>query len=175
MDILSVLSKKINLPDIRETVAFISESEERLATVLRMIYSEDRTVSVNSLWVLTHLHEPEQRWLESHRDELTDMLLSTEDVSKKRMLLQLLRDMDYDQKDLRTDLLDYCLSKINSECEPYAVRAFSLHLAYKMCRLYPELLAELEEHLSMLRLQTLSPGLASALRQTEKKIKKMRS
>ena len=103
------------------------------------------------------------------------MLLSTEDVSKKRMLLQLLRDMDYDQKDLRTDLMDYCLSKINSECEPYAVRAFSLHLAYKMCRLYPELITELEEHLSMLRLQTLSPGLASALRQTEKKIKRMRS
>ena len=53
MDILSVLSKKINLPDIRETIAFISEREERLETVLRMIYSEDRTVSVNSLWVLT--------------------------------------------------------------------------------------------------------------------------
>lgn len=175
MDILSVLSKKINLPDIREMIAFISEREERHETVLRMIYSEDRTVSVNSLWVLTHLRESEQRWLESHRDELTEMLLSTEDVSKKRMLLQLLRDMDYDQKDLRTDLMDYCLSKINSECEPYAVRAFSLHLAYKMCRLYPELITELEEHLSMLRLQTLSPRLASALRQTEKKIKRMRS
>ncbi len=175
MEILSVLSRKINLSDIHEVVAFISENEEELAALWGMIYSEDRTVSVNALWVLTHLPQSGQAFLESHRDELADMLMVADDVAKKRMLLQLLRDMEYRQEDIRTDLLDYCLSKINSECEPYAVRAFSLHLAYKMCRLYPELLSELEEHLSMLRLQDVSPGLASALRQTEKKIKRVRS
>lgn len=56
MEILSVLSRKtvlsrkINLSDIHEVVAFISENEEELAALWGMIYSEDRTVSVNALY-----------------------------------------------------------------------------------------------------------------------------
>lgn len=71
MEILSVLSRKtvlsrkINLSDIHEVVAFISENEEELAALWGMIYSEDRTVSVNALWVLTHLPQSGQAFLES--------------------------------------------------------------------------------------------------------------
>lgn len=90
------------------------------------------------------------------------------------MLLQLLREQEYDADDIRTDFLDYCMSKINSECEPYAVRCFNIYAAYKMSRHFPELLSELEEHLDMMRYQTLSPGLKSAFHQTKTKIAKLK-
>ena len=61
----------------------------------------------------------------------------------------------------------------HSDCEPYAVRCFSMYTAFKMCRHFPELIAELEQHLDMMRFQTLSPGLASALRQTKAKISRI--
>lgn len=102
------------------------------------------------------------------------MLLVETDTGKKRMLLQLLRNQEYEADDIRTDFLDYCMSKINSECEPFAIRCFSIYTAYKMCRYFPELLAELEEHLDMMQYQPLSPGLKSALRQTKSKIERLK-
>lgn len=129
---------------------------------------------MNALWAMTHLPETDAEWLLYLRDEMIDTLLAETDTGKKRMLLQLLREQEYAADDIRTDFLDYCMSKINSECEPYAVRCFSIYAAYKMCRHFPELIAELEEHLDMMQYQTLSPGLKSALRQTKSKITKLK-
>ena len=42
-----------------------------------------------------------------------------------------------------------------------------------MCRHFPELLAELQEHLDMMQYQVLSPGLRSALHQTKYNIAKL--
>ncbi len=120
-----------------------------------------------------HLPASESAWISSHRNDIVDMLLDCDDTSKRRMLLQILRSLNYGPEDIRTDLLDYCLSKINSQCEPYAVRAFCIYLAFKLCRNYPELVAELSEHLSMMTQQTLPPGLSCARRKTLAEIEKL--
>lgn len=175
MEMESVLSGKINLPDIKRLVSQITGNKEKREHLWRLIHSDDRQTSVNAIWVMTHLPATEKVWFEKKRDELTDMLLSTSDVSKRRMLLQTLRDMDYTPENIRTDLLDFCLSKINSECEAYAVRAFCIYLAFKMCEVYPDLLVELEEHLDMLSWQTMPPGLLCARRKTLSRISKIKN
>lgn len=173
MNIGQLLLQKINLPQIKSVVSWASGSQDNLTMLWHFVRSDDRRTSVNALWVMTHLPEADAEWLLSLRDEMIDMLLTEMGTSKKRMLLQLLREQEYDAYDIRTDFLDYCMSKINSECEPYAVRCFSIYTAFKMCRHFPELLAELDEHLDMMGYQTLSPGLRSALRQTKSKINKL--
>lgn len=150
--------------------AWASGSREHLSLLWRLAQSDDRRISSNSLWVMTHLPKTDAHWLASLREELIDALLVEKDVAKKRMILQLLREQEYEREDVRTDLLDYCLSKINSECEPYAVRCFCIYIAFKLCRHFPELLAELEQHLEMMEFQALSPGLKCALRHTKSKI-----
>ncbi|MDE6295268.1 MAG: hypothetical protein K2M03_04305, partial [Muribaculaceae bacterium] len=95
---------------------------------------------------------------------MINILLTSTDITINRMLLTLLRNMEYSPEEIRIDFLDYCLSKINAESEPYAIRCFSLYTAYKMCIHFPELIAELENHLEMMQCQSLSPGLKSALR-----------
>lgn len=160
--------------EVNYVVSCTSGSPEKRAGLWRLVQSDDRTTSVNALWVMTHMPEADSEWLDSLRDELTDMLLNETDTAKKRMLLQILRHREYAPDEIRTDFLDYCLSKINSECEPYAVRCFSIYAAYNMCRHFPGLVAELEEHLDLMRYQTLSPGLKSALRQTKDRIKKLK-
>lgn len=87
---------------------------------------------------------------------------------------ELLREQEYEAEDVRADLLDYCLSKINSECEPYAVRCFCIYTAFKLCRHFPELITELEQHLELMEFQTLSPGLKCALNHTKSKILKLK-
>ncbi len=174
MNVGELLSQRINLPQVNSVVSWASGSWENLTMLWNFVRSDDRRTGVNALWAMTHLPETDAEWLLYLRDEMIDTLLAETDTGKKRMLLQLLREQEYAADDIRTDFLDYCMSKINSECEPYAVRCFSIYAAYKMCRHFPELIAELEEHLDMMQYQTLSPGLKSALRQTKSKITKLK-
>lgn len=174
MDIDNLLKGKIGKTEILELITWATGSEDRLNQLWNLCRSENRKASVNALWVITHLPETDGVWVESKRDSMIDILLVESDIAKKRMLLQILRKQVYEAGNIRTDFLDYCLSKINSECEPYAVRCFSLYAAYRMCSRYPELISELESHLSLLECQPLSPGLKSALRQTKTKIKKLK-
>lgn len=167
-----VLSQRISLTQLKSIVEWASGSPDNLNNIDRLIHSADRRTSVNALWVMTYLVDTEAEWIYSLRDKLIDNLLVETDAGKKRLVLQVLRGLEYEANEIRTDFLDYCLSKINSESEPYAVRSYCMHLAYKMCRHFPELLAELEQHLEMMRYQPLSPGLKSTLRQIMSKVRK---
>ena len=173
MELESLFSKKIGMSDVNGVVAWSSIDPGARDLLWQLARSKYRRVSVNALWVMTHLPESDRAWLTSLQNELIDMLLSEKNTSKKRMLLQLLREQDFDPDEMRTDLLDYCFSRINSECESYAVRCFSIYVAFRMCRHYPELISELEQHLDLMSKQPLSPGLKSALRQTRARISKL--
>ena len=172
MNINELLSQRINLPQIKSVAAWASGSSENLRQIERMYGSDDRRTSVNALWIMTYLAQTDAEWIYSLRDTMIDNLLEETDSGKKRLLLQILRGQEYKADDIRTDFLDYCMSKINSECEPYAVRCYCMYSAYNMCCHFPELIAELEQHLEMMQYQPLSPGLKSALRQIKSKIKK---
>lgn len=174
MNIQESLSKRINMPEIKSVASWASGSQENIAILWSLARSEDRMTCVNALWSMTHLPATDAKLLLPLRDEMIDMLLVETDTGKKRMLLQLLREQEYCEEDVRTDFLDYCLSKINSECESCSIRCFSIYAAYKMCRHFPELITELERHLDMMRYQTLSPGLTSAFRHTKSKIAQLR-
>lgn len=174
MNIEDLLSMRLCIADISKLVSWACKSEENILMLWHLVRSDHRMTSVNALWAMSHLPETEAGKVLSLRDQMIDMLLIETDTAKKRMLLRILREQEYDSDEIRTDFLDFCLSKINSECEPYAVRCFSIYAAYKMCKHFPELIAELEEHLDMMQYQKLSPGLKSALRQTKSKITKLK-
>lgn len=174
-EIDKLLSNKIGLTDIRTIVAWTNECNDNQRLLWKHACSGLRRESVNALWVMTHLPESCDDWLLSLQGDMIDMLLSETDTTKKRLFLQLLREQEYEKNSIRTDFLEYCLGKINSECESYAVRCFSLYAAFKMCMHYPELIDELEYHLNMMTYQTLSPGLKSAFRQIKKKIERLRN
>lgn len=175
MNLQSYLSQKLNMTKVQAAVAWTQKCPCNREELWRLTYSEDRRVSVNALWVMTHLSDTEKDWLQSHQNDFADMLIVETDTSKRRLLLQILKAQEYDPENLRSDLLDFCLSKINAECEPYAVRCFSLYVAFHICRHYSELITELEQYLDLLSIQQLSPGLRSALRQTRTKIDRLKN
>ncbi len=170
-DIETILALRINMPEICEVVRWGS-TPDRKQYLYNLVKSSKGRIGTNALWCITHMKDTEAEWLQSLQDELVDMLLAEDHTGRKRMLLQLLKAQTYTPDTIRTDFLDYCLKKINSECEPYAIRCFSMYCAWEMCKHFPELIEELKEHLDMLETQSLSPGLASALRTTKRKIKR---
>lgn len=164
------LARHINLGRVIDIARWADATPARLSMLLSLSRSSDPLTGRNALWCLTHCRATAAAWLNSRQNELIDMLLAEQHTGRRRMLLQLLRAQSYSPDSIRTDFLDYCLSRINAESEPYAIRAFSIYCAFNICRHYPELLAELDIRLSMLSLQSPGPGLASALRTTRRLI-----
>lgn len=173
---LSKLSGTIGMAEIISTVFWALESPENRERLFQLAMTpEAGKAANNALWCLTHLQKTDSESLLSKQEELIDRLLAETQTARKRMLLQILRDQRYDPEAIRTDFLDFCFGKINSECEPYAIRAFSIYCAFNLSRYYPELIAELEQHLDLLATQPLSPGLLSALRTTRRNIRRLHS
>lgn len=94
-DMKSLLSGKINIPEIRMAASWVAATPENRASLWSLAHNCDRRTSANALWVMTHLPASEAEWLHSLQDELIDMLLAETDTGKKRMLLQLLKVQDY--------------------------------------------------------------------------------
>lgn len=171
MILAEILDNRINMPDIRRVVQWCAGSPANRAQLFELAMDGPGLRGANALWCLTHLRKSDAQWLQSQQNLLIDRLLDEPDTARRRMLLQLLREQDYAPDSIRTDFLDFCLSKINAEAEAYAVRCFALYIACKLCCHYPELVAELRERLDLLSLQPLSPGLKCARRKVQAALK----
>lgn len=130
----------------------------------------DRRVATNALWVFTHFAAVDMEWLYAKHDQLIDRCLNEKDATKLRLMLNLLLRQPYTEEDIRTDFIDFCLTRLADTKSPYAVRAQCIKLAYVQMHYWPELLNELRQTLEMISCEPLSPGLRSAWRQVMKKL-----
>ena len=148
--------------------------------------SEGRTVPAYFRWgwpcgvqclahALSHFDLANNEWLYCKHDELIDRVMKEEHVGKCRLMLNILSRQQFEEEFLRSDFIDFCVSKITACAQPDAIRAYCMKLAYEQMMFYPELLSELKMALDMLEQETLSPGLASAKRQILMKIKRKHS
>lgn len=157
-----MLTGRIGLGDIRRICSMASDNDCR-ESLFALIFDADARVGYNALWVLTHFEAGDRQWLISRRNDLINHMLATDHNGKQRLILTLLEGMPTAKDDLRTDYLDYCLSRINSTL-PYGIRALCLKQAFAQCRHYPELIQELRAEIELMDRNELSPGVASARR-----------
>lgn len=55
MNLQEILEQRINLPQIKKIIAWVSGNRENLCRLWELAHSQDRLTSVNTLWVMTHL------------------------------------------------------------------------------------------------------------------------
>lgn len=166
------LSHKLALSDILHICLLMQgkDNDSRKEELYRLTFDKDERLAVNALWVFTHFDSINNEWLYTKHDDLIDRVLIEPTVTKRRLMLGLLLRQPFDENSLRSDFIDFCVSKITACAQPYAIRALCIKLAYEQMKYYPELLAELKMALGMLEQEVLSPGLMSAKRQIMKKI-----
>ena len=166
------LSHKLALSDILHISLLMQgkENDSRKEELYRLTFDKDERVAVNALWVFTHFDSINNEWLYTKHDDLIDRVLIEPTVTKRRLMLTLLLRQPFEENSLRSDFIDFCVSKITACAQPYAIRALCIKLAYGQMKYYPELIAELKMSLDMLEQEVLSPGLMSAKRQIMKKI-----
>ncbi|MDE7410959.1 MAG: hypothetical protein K2M94_02870 [Paramuribaculum sp.] len=173
MNLREILSVRIGRREISAICSSCMSSTDYSLRedLFSLIDDSDNRTGYNALWILTHLSVYETKWLKSKRDILIDRLLGETHTGKRRLILTLLEALDTEESDVRTDYLDFCLSRINS-VEPYGVRALCLKQAYAQCKFYPELLQELKAEIEMMDSGVMSPGIVSARKNILKRILK---
>ena len=166
------LTHRLSQSEIHELCALTQgEHNDNLKEELyQLTLDADRRVATNALWVFTHFSAVDNEWLYAKHNQLIDRCLNEKDVTKLRLMLTLLLRQPFDEEDIRTDFIDYCLMRLTDPKSPYAVRAQCIKLAYEQMRYWPELLNELRQTLEMISCEPLSPGLRSAWRQVMKKL-----
>ena len=166
------LINRLSQSDIHELCALTQG--ERNNSLKEQLYQltldSDRRVATNALWVFTHFSAVDNEWLFAKHDQLIDRCLKEKDATKLRLMLNLLLRQPFDEEAIRTDFIDFCLTRLADTKSPYAVRAQCIKLAYEQMKYWPELLNELRQTLMMINCEPLSPGLRSAWRQVMKRI-----
>lgn len=166
------LINRLSQSDIHELCALTQgERNNSLKEQLyKLTLDSDCRVATNALWVFTHFSAVDNEWLFAKHDQLIDRCLKEKDATKLRLMLNLLLRQPFDEEAIRTDFIDFCLTRLADTKSPYAVRAQCIKLAYMQMRYWPELLNELRQTLEMISCEPLSPGLRSAWRQVMKKL-----
>ena len=100
----------------------------------------NRRVATNALWVFTHFSAVDNEWLYAKHDQLIDRCLNEKDATKLRLMLNLLLSQPYTEEDIRTDFIDFCLTRLADTKSPYAVRAQCIKLATSKCAIGPNCL-----------------------------------
>ena len=170
----TLLTHRLSQSEIMQLCALTQgEHNDNLKEELyQLTLDANRRVATNALWVFTHFAAVDNEWLYAKHDQLIDRCLNEKDATKLRLMLNLLLRQPFDEEAIRTDFIDFCLTRLADPKSPYAVRAQCIKLAYEQMRYWPELLNELRQTLEMISCEPLSPGLRSAWRQVMKRIQK---
>ena len=167
-----LLSHRLSMDEIKDVCLLVQgEQKHSLKEQLyQLTLDNDRRVATNALWVFTHFFAADNEWLYAKHNQIIDRCLKEQNVTKLRLMLTLLLRQPFNEEDIRTDFIDFCLMRLTDPKSPYAVRALCIRLAYEQMRYWPELLNELRQTLELISCEPLSPGLRSAWRQVMKKL-----
>jgi len=173
MNIRNILEKRLSRNQISEIAARLRDNPAGVDILFDLTGDADERCAYNALWCLTHCDREILQKLQDRQDCLIDRVLTERHTGKKRLLLTLLEKQTYTSASLRSDFLDFCMSRITSQTESRACRALCLKLALRQCRFYPDLLTELIIITDMLNPVELTPGMKSATKKCRRIIDKI--
>lgn len=172
--LLTATMPTLHINDIKTIAQRAHDSATVREGLFAAMHGDDREEAVHSAWALTHLPKTDNPHIAKHREELTDLAITTPDTSLRRITLSLLERIDWtvpnidDVPRYYVDLLDFSMEHMMMPDEPYGVRALCMKLAYTLSLPYPELLDELRQSLLLIEPSEIGTG----VRHTRNKILK---
>ena len=121
-------------------------------------FSQDFRVARSALWGLTKASKEELSQLQVILDKFIDQAMQTENSSVRRLSLNVVERLKMSEDDLRTDFLDFCLEHMMDVMEYPGIQSVCMKLAFRMCKLYPELMGELKRSLEAMEIDYYKPA-----------------
>ena len=140
----------------------VKASGDFLGFARQYAFSQDYRVARSALWGLTKARKEELSQLQVILNEFIDQAIRTENSSIRRLSLNIIERLEMSEEDLRTDFLDFCLDHMTDVEELPGVQAVCMKLAYRMCKVYPELMDELKRTLEAMDIDYYKPAVKCA-------------
>lgn len=137
----------------------LKQSNDFIGFARRFIFSTERHVARNSLWILTKATDAELAQLQGMLHELTALAMQTGESAVRRLSLNIVLRLKMEEEDLRTDFLDFCLEHMADVRELPGIQSLCLKLAFRMCQFYPELMGELKRTLEAMEMDYYTPAI----------------
>ena len=147
-----------NEVDAQAVYREVEQSGDFLDFARRFMHSDYERVTRNAFWTLTKATDKELSQLQPILNELMDLALTTSSSSVCRLSLNIIERLRMEEDDLRTDFLDFCLEHMADADELPGIQSISMKLAYRMCKFYPELLAEFKATLESMEPDFFKPA-----------------
>lgn len=148
----------MHIEDIKALAQRAHKDAEERERMFGIMLSGEGREAYYAAWALTHLPAADNEYIDAHREALVQLAVNTPEVPLRRLSMVLLERLEWGIDDVRTDLLDFCLEHMMLPDEPYGVKALCMKLAYRQCRHYPELCAELKQCLLLMEPSELGTG-----------------
>ena len=136
----------------------IKRTGDFLGFIRQYMHSDDERVARNAFWSLTKATDKELSQLQPILNELIELAMTTPSSSVCRLSLNIIERLKMEEDDLRTDFLDFCLEHMADADELPGIQSISMKLAYRMCKFYPELLAEFKATLESMEPEFFKPA-----------------
>ena len=168
LNLESLLSQRIGLYDIEYLLSLIDDNTYD-QELLNLIVNDDTKIGANAAWLMTHLYPKSDDWLCTMQDVLKEAVLSTNNYTKKRLMLNLISTQVLT---MHVAFLDFCLANIINKEEPAGIRCLCIKIAYKLCLLIPELLQEFKAILELIESDA-QPAIKATQKNITKQLNKM--
>ena len=147
-----------NEVDAQAVYREVKQSGDFLGFTRQFMLGDEERVVRNAFWVLTKATDKELSQLQPILNELIDLAFTTTSSSVRRLSLNIIERLEMKEDDLRTDFLDFCLEHMADVDELPGIQSISMKLAYRMCKFYPELLAEFKATLESMEPDYFKPA-----------------
>ena len=147
-----------NEVDAQAVYREVKRSGDFLGFTRQYMHSDDERVARNAFWSLTKATDKELSQLQTILNELIELAMTTPSSSVCRLSLNIIERLKMEEDDLRTDFLDFCLKHMADADELPGIQSISMKLAYRMCKFYPELLAEFKATLESMEPEFFKPA-----------------
>ena len=136
----------------------VKASGDFLGFARQYAFSEDYRVARSALWGLTKASKEELSQLQVILNKLINQAMQTKNSSVRRLSLNVIERLEMKEDDLRTDFFDFCFEHMIDVEEYPGIQSVCMKLAFRMCKFYPELMAELKRTLDAMEIDYYKPA-----------------
>ncbi|MDO4497307.1 MAG: hypothetical protein Q4B58_05720 [Bacteroidales bacterium] len=142
----------------------VRESGDFLGFMRQYMNDPEIQITRNALSAVCKASGKELATLKPLWNEMVDWALTSDCPAIKGRLLSIIEQIEMNEDDLRTDLLDFCLERMQHPDEMPSTQANCMKIAFRICKFYPELMEELKRTLEAMEISYFSPAVKNVRR-----------
>lgn len=138
-----LLEKRVSKQTVDLIANEVCQDQANFEYLYSLIDSDEDMLSWHALWVCEVLAKKDKSILINKAKDLEKKLLVCQHFGKQRLLLNILLKLQL-LNPISVPLLNYCFYAMLDPSKPVAVQSVAMKMAFKICKLEPELLPELQ-------------------------------